>query len=105
MLAALCHDLGHGPWSHLWDSEIVDKGTGWSHEKGSGLLLDEILKVEPEVKQLFEKYGITPDHVAFIKELINAENSVFDKEWPFKCRSESFAWMYRRFKVFLSGLI
>uniref|UniRef100_A0A3Q3GG30 HD domain-containing protein n=1 Tax=Labrus bergylta TaxID=56723 RepID=A0A3Q3GG30_9LABR len=46
-IAGLCHDLGHGPFSHLYDGLFLPK-----HEKGSCDMLDHLLKennLEPEM--------------------------------------------------------
>ncbi|KAF8890397.1 hypothetical protein BD779DRAFT_1704306 [Infundibulicybe gibba] len=40
-IAGLCHDLGHGPWSHVWDSLFIPaalKGSKWKHEDGSEMI-------------------------------------------------------------------
>ncbi|CAG9461419.1 unnamed protein product [Pedinophyceae sp. YPF-701] len=47
-LAGLCHDLGHGPFSHVFDNEFLPRALPqdaldalqWSHERMSGLLFD-----------------------------------------------------------------
>jgi HD superfamily phosphohydrolase len=33
-LAGLCHDLGHGPFSHIFDNEFLGRNN-WTHEEGS----------------------------------------------------------------------
>ncbi|KFM24211.1 Deoxynucleoside triphosphate triphosphohydrolase SAMHD1-like protein [Auxenochlorella protothecoides] len=44
-LAGLCHDLGHGPFSHVFDRGfLAAKGiTDWDHEAMSGAMLDHII--------------------------------------------------------------
>jgi len=49
-LAGLCHDLGHGPFSHVFDHEFLPRALGshyescgWSHEKMSGDLLEHLV--------------------------------------------------------------
>jgi HD superfamily phosphohydrolase len=44
-LAGLCHDLGHGPFSHVFDREFLrQKGiTTWEHEDMSAKMLDHIV--------------------------------------------------------------
>lgn len=44
-LAGLCHDLGHGPFSHVFDREFLRRRgiTTWEHEDMSARMLDYIL--------------------------------------------------------------
>ncbi|KAL4428396.1 hypothetical protein ABPG75_002485 [Micractinium tetrahymenae] len=45
-VAGLCHDLGHGPFSHAFETELVPKllreGEQWEHERMSCRLFDHI---------------------------------------------------------------
>ncbi|XP_078310866.1 deoxynucleoside triphosphate triphosphohydrolase SAMHD1-like isoform X1 [Crassostrea virginica] len=70
-IAGLCHDLGHGPFSHLFDfrfyrearemnSDLVE----WEHEDGSLSMLDKIFE------NITFKDFIDEDDIGFIKELI-----------------------------------
>ncbi|KAG1740233.1 uncharacterized protein EDB91DRAFT_1133849 [Suillus paluster] len=47
-LAGLCHDLGHGPWSHVWDGHFIPKAlpnhSKWSHEQASEMMFDDMVK-------------------------------------------------------------
>ncbi len=50
-MKGLCHDLGHAPFSHVFDNEFLPKvlgearlaQLGWSHERMSGQLLEQIV--------------------------------------------------------------
>ncbi|KAG1664770.1 hypothetical protein FOA52_013622 [Chlamydomonas sp. UWO 241] len=49
-LAGLCHDLGHGPFSHTWEQELLPRlgVVGWEHEDMSCKVLDAIVDKLPE---------------------------------------------------------
>ncbi|KAI9278654.1 HD phosphohydrolase domain-containing protein [Phascolomyces articulosus] len=45
-LAGLCHDLGHGPFSHVFDNQVMPKlrpGLSWSHEEASEMMLEYLI--------------------------------------------------------------
>lgn len=66
-IAGLCHDLGHGPWSHVWDG-IFMKNTpwsGWQHEQGSVMMFDYIISEH--------KIPMPEKDVQFVKALIDGD--------------------------------
>lgn len=69
-LAGLCHDLGHGPFSHVFEREFLRRRgiTGWEHEEMSGKILNHIID-ENAIDVL------SPDVVSRITSLITASNS------------------------------
>ena len=70
MLAGLCHDLGHGPFSHLWEFFVHESGKEWHHETSSVLMLDYLIK-ENDLMPFFEREaGFDDRDILFIKELI-----------------------------------
>lgn len=70
-IAALCHDLGHGPFSHVFDDVFiprVGKKTSFcaSHEERSGVILKLIINNDKILKDL-----INDDEIQFMINLIN----------------------------------
>jgi HD superfamily phosphohydrolase len=45
-LAGLCHDLGHGPFSHAFETFIVGAGVHFEHEEMSAKLVGRIVKTK-----------------------------------------------------------
>uniref|UniRef100_A0A7S2S2L2 HD/PDEase domain-containing protein n=1 Tax=Mucochytrium quahogii TaxID=96639 RepID=A0A7S2S2L2_9STRA len=71
-IAGLVHDLGHGPYSHVFDSKVVprlrDVKVPWSHEDGSVLLLDALIQ---DYDINLDEYGLDPvEDVKIIKDMI-----------------------------------
>ncbi|KAJ8016312.1 hypothetical protein DPEC_G00005890 [Dallia pectoralis] len=72
-IAGLCHDLGHGPFSHLFEKFIHKKipGSQWKHEDASVQMFDHLIanlktKHGPDVIEKF----LSDTDISFIKELI-----------------------------------
>ncbi|EQC28644.1 hypothetical protein SDRG_13521 [Saprolegnia diclina VS20] len=76
-IAGLCHDLGHGPFSHVYDGifmeqlrergEMLPSMDGWTHEQGSLDLLDHLLYSN---RIDLSEHGLTDIDYVFIRELI-----------------------------------
>jgi len=65
MIAGLCHDIGHGPFSHLFDNQflpLIWNKKGWEgspppHEKLSIMMLDHMIE-KNNLKAEFMKYNL-----------------------------------------------
>ncbi|KAI7828957.1 hypothetical protein BC939DRAFT_500407 [Gamsiella multidivaricata] len=67
-LAGLCHDLGHGPFSHVFDNEFIPRaipGSTWTHEQGSEMMLEYLVDDNA--------VDIDREEINFIKDLIMGE--------------------------------
>jgi len=68
-ISALCHDLGHGPFSHLFDDLFLKNCNQNNkyiyHENRSGLLLEHIIKNSVYLSKI-----IPSSHIALMKKII-----------------------------------
>lgn len=77
-IAALCHDIGHGPFSHLFDDlflqEIgIESSNKMSlHENRSMKIIEKVIKQSTFLKDI-----ITDDEIKFIQNLINPPKKSF----------------------------
>ncbi|KAI8620666.1 hypothetical protein BC830DRAFT_1098050 [Chytriomyces sp. MP71] len=73
-LAGLAHDLGHGPFSHIFDGHFIPRmrpGSQWTHEQASEMMLE----------LLVQSNGVYPDQISsddlkFVKALIRGSDDV-----------------------------
>jgi len=70
-IAGLVHDLGHGPFSHLFDATVLPAlgAKGFHHEHAS-VALFELLVHENDLAGVFEQHGLYAEHRHFIQELV-----------------------------------
>jgi len=96
-IGALCHDLGHGPFSHMFEKfiSVVRPGSPWTHETAS---IEIFQRIVDEQSDMFIKYGLNEQDITFIKEVIygplDGASVAPDQPWPYKGRDPSQAFLY-----------
>ncbi|KAF5893454.1 deoxynucleoside triphosphate triphosphohydrolase SAMHD1 [Clarias magur] len=99
-IAGLCHDLGHGPFSHMFDGMFIPKvrpGLQWKHEKASVQMFDHLVKVN-NLEGVMREYGLSlPNDLIFIKEQIAGplDSTISPaNKWQYKGRTEEKSFLY-----------
>ncbi|XP_046993679.1 deoxynucleoside triphosphate triphosphohydrolase SAMHD1 [Schistocerca americana] len=69
-IAGLCHDLGHGPFSHTWEHFVSDYDPSWKHETSTLEIFDELAN---RFDEDFKMFGLDSPKKKLIKELIKGE--------------------------------
>lgn len=93
-IAGLCHDLGHGPFSHMFDKRFLPRfGIKTKHEFLSVQMFKHLI-VENEIEAEFEKYidGDLEKFKTFIFELIEGASKNEAEGWPYEgtCQEKRF---------------
>uniref|UniRef100_A0A668A2T8 Deoxynucleoside triphosphate triphosphohydrolase SAMHD1 n=1 Tax=Myripristis murdjan TaxID=586833 RepID=A0A668A2T8_9TELE len=98
-IAGLCHDLGHGPFSHMFDGMFIPKarpGIKWKHEEASLAMFDYLVS-DNSLEPVMEEHGLVlPEDLIFIKEQIAGPLGTKGplNQWPYKGRSEDKSFLY-----------
>lgn len=98
-IAGLCHDLGHGPFSHMFDGRFIPLARPdikWRHEQGSVEMFEHLVNSN-QLKPVMEHYGLIPEEdICFIKEQIMGPpvTPIKDCSWPYKGRPREKSFLY-----------
>ncbi|XP_053571929.1 deoxynucleoside triphosphate triphosphohydrolase SAMHD1 [Bombina bombina] len=106
-IAGLCHDLGHGPFSHMFDGRFMPLACPkkkFKHESASVEMFDHLVKSN-NLEDIMKEYGLClPDDLLFIKEQIAGplsgvaeqefESSQNNSSWPYFGRTEEKRFLY-----------
>ena len=120
MIAGICHDLGHGPFSHLWEvfinrARLEGGREKYQHEVMSIQMFEHLLEsnnLRPVLKALAD---IDEQDIVFIKEQIGgildeetglpSSRSINDtRMWPYKGRGEEKSFLYEIVANKVSGI-
>ena len=92
-VAGLIHDMGHGPFSHLWEQFVAEAnpGSGWTHEKASLDMFKHLLK-ENDIPLM--EWNVKAQDVYFIMELVKGPLGTSSSSWPYMGRGPEKAFLY-----------
>lgn len=79
-IAGLCHDLGHGPFSHTWEKVVSAWDHTWHHETTSGEMLKYLIQ-ENQLETKFLEAGINNFDIELIIDFIRGEPSDSSKRY------------------------
>ncbi|XP_006144165.1 deoxynucleoside triphosphate triphosphohydrolase SAMHD1 [Tupaia chinensis] len=98
-IAGLCHDLGHGPFSHMFDGRFIPRARPeitWKHEQGSVQMFEHLVNSNG-LSAVMEQYGLVPEEdICFIKEQITGplDSPIKGSLWPYKGRPKEKSFLY-----------
>ncbi|KAM9121212.1 deoxynucleoside triphosphate triphosphohydrolase SAMHD1 isoform 4-T4 [Pangshura tecta] len=98
-IAGLCHDLGHGPFSHMFDGRFIPlarPGLKWKHETASVQMFEHLI-TSNGLEKVMEDYGfVLKEDMDFIKEQIGGplDTTPCRGLWPYRGRPEEKSFLY-----------
>ncbi|XP_021272106.1 deoxynucleoside triphosphate triphosphohydrolase SAMHD1 isoform X2 [Numida meleagris] len=98
-IAGLCHDLGHGPFSHMFDGRFIPlarEGLNWKHETASVEMFEHLI-TSNNLEEVMKKYGLVlEEDMTFIKEQIGGpiDETTCEKSWPYRGRPKEKSFLY-----------
>ncbi|KAL2296772.1 hypothetical protein Nmel_014820 [Mimus melanotis] len=98
-IAGLCHDLGHGPFSHMFDGRFIPvthPHLNWKHETASVQMFEHLI-ASNKLEEVMRSYGLVlEEDMVFIKEQIGGpiDETACVKSWPYHGRPKEKSFLY-----------
>ncbi|XP_053398678.1 deoxynucleoside triphosphate triphosphohydrolase SAMHD1-like [Mercenaria mercenaria] len=99
-IAALCHDLGQGPFSHVFEHKFIPTvfpDSKWKHEMATVKMFEYMLRDnEGKLREYFRQMipGFEESDIEFIKELIGVPADLDAQVWPYRGRNKNKSFLY-----------